>query len=57
MLTVEEILKRLEDRNLRTVAARAGVSYPVVWRLSKFPEYGVNYETVKALSDYLERNK
>lgn len=57
MLSAEEIAKLLEDRNLTVIADRTGIPYPTVWRLSKFPEYGATYSTVKKISDYLEGNK
>jgi len=54
MLTPEEIAERLSDRNLRVVADRTGISYPVVWRASKFPKYGLPYDVGYTLSCYLE---
>ena len=53
MKTVEEIRKALSDRNLRKVASEAGVSSASVYRLMKEDSRPL-YETVKALSDYLE---
>ncbi len=57
MLEIDEILHRIKNYNLKRLAIEADVNYPTVWRLTKYPEYGVNYETVKKLSDYLEGNK
>lgn len=54
MLTPEEIAEKLSDRNLKVVAERCGLNYPTVWRASKFPQYGLAYDTVKVLSEYLE---
>lgn len=54
MLTPEQIAEKLSDRNLKTVADRCALSYPIVWRASKFPQWGLAYETVKALSEYFE---
>lgn len=53
MKTVEEIREALSDRNLRKVAYDAGVSSASVYRLMKLDAKPL-YETVKALSDYLE---
>jgi DNA-binding phage protein len=53
MKTVEEIRSALSDRNLRKVAYDAGISSASVYRLMKEDSKPL-YETVKALSDYLE---
>lgn len=53
MKTVEQIRAELSDRNLRKVAGDAGVSSASVYRLMKSDGKPL-YETVKALSDYLE---
>jgi predicted transcriptional regulator len=54
MLTIEEIRKKLEDRNLRTVSERSGVTYLVVCRLANGEVQNPAYNTIKTLSDYLE---
>lgn len=54
MLSIEEVIAKLKDCNLKKVAKSAGINYTAVWRVSHYPKYGVNYETVKKLSDYLE---
>lgn len=54
MLTPEQIAEKLGDRNLKVVAEKTRLNYPTVWRASKFPQWGVAYETVKALSEYFE---
>jgi predicted transcriptional regulator len=53
MMTVEQIRKRLEDANLKRVAENAGVHPATVYRLMNEDSKPL-YETVKALSDYLE---
>lgn len=53
MLTVEQIKKRLEHANLFKVAEAAGVHPATVYRLMREDGKPL-YETVKALSDYLE---
>ena len=57
MLTMEEVVKRLGDRNLRAVADAAGVSHGSVCNLVRSPSERVEYITNKKLSDYLEQNK
>lgn len=54
MLTREEILDRLADRNLSEVARRTNLPIATVWRFVKIEDYNTAYNTVKALSDYLE---
>lgn len=53
MKTVEQIRSALSDRNLKKVAEEAGISSASVYRLMKHDGKPL-YETVKALSDYLE---
>ena len=53
MLTVEQIKRRLEDANLKRVAENAGLHPATVYRLMR-GQGRTAYETVKALSDYLE---
>ena len=52
MLTVEQIVNYLTDRNLVVVAERTGLSYQTVWRVAR-GETNPDYSTVKKLSDYL----
>jgi hypothetical protein len=54
MLTIEQIVERLKDRNLTKVTAAVGLSYPVVHKIANGGTG--NYDSVKALSDYLEAN-
>ena len=54
MLDPSEIKERLKDRNIAKVAYYSGLSYGAVLRLSKGHE-NPKYETVKKVSDYLER--
>lgn len=56
MLTVEQIKTRLEDANLKRVAENAGLHPATVYRLMQ-GQGRTAYETVKALSDYLERKE
>jgi len=54
MLTLEQIKKRLKDRNLKKVSVVTGISYPAVWNIANKNQEKVQYRTVKMLSDYLE---
>jgi len=54
MMTVDEIIIKLQDRNVSEVARRTKLSFQCVWRISKGRQGNVGYETVKKLSDYLE---
>lgn len=53
MMTVEQIRRRLADANLKRVAERAGLHPATVYRFMREDSKPL-YETVKALSDYLE---
>ena len=57
MLTLEEIVIILQDRNLNEVSRRTNLSYPAVWRIANGKAGNIGYETVKKLSDYLEANR
>lgn len=56
ILTIEEIIEKLKDRNLSEVARRTNLSTPTVNRISNGKGGNVGYETVKTLSDYLTNN-
>lgn len=53
MLEIDEIKKRLEDRNLSKVAKESGLSNASVYRFMKEDSKPL-YVTVKKLSKYLE---
>jgi transcriptional regulator with XRE-family HTH domain len=55
MLTMQEIKTKLEDRNLRVIAERTGVSYQTLWRLTKNGSTP-SASTTEKISEYLERN-
>lgn len=54
MMTPEQIQAALIDRKPRFVADKTGLSYVTVWRVAKGNFKGLNYQTVKVLSDYLQ---
>ena len=56
MMTVEQIKKRLEDANLKRVAENAGVHPATLYRFMQLDSNPL-YETVKALSDYLQEKE
>lgn len=53
MMTLEEIQRKLEDRNLRKVAQATGLHYNTVYRLMN-NQQKPSYKVVKMLSDYLK---
>jgi DNA invertase Pin-like site-specific DNA recombinase len=56
MLDLKQIITILQDRNLSEVCRRTGLNYITVWRISNEGKItNPNYETVKKLSDYLEK--
>tara|TARA_A100000172_G_scaffold52540_1_gene33245 strand:+ start:2811 stop:2978 length:168 start_codon:yes stop_codon:yes gene_type:complete len=55
MLTLEEIKARLEDVNLMAVSRKTGLTYPTVYNTIK-KDSAPSYDTVRRLSNYLERN-
>jgi transcriptional regulator with XRE-family HTH domain len=56
MLSLDQIIIILEDKNLSEIAKRTGLSYMTVWRVSTGDHKNVEYETVRKLSEYLERS-
>jgi transcriptional regulator with XRE-family HTH domain len=52
MLTLEEIVALLGDRNLSEICRQTGVSHNTLWRLSKGPTVNPSYQVVKTLSNY-----
>lgn len=53
MLALDEVKKRLQDRNLTAVAKSVNLSYDTVRRVAKGDYIRISYSAVKALSDYL----
>lgn len=55
MMTLEQIIEKLDDKNLTQVAKNVGLSPQTLWRIkNRVTGDNVSYETVKTLSDYLE---
>jgi hypothetical protein len=54
MLRLEEIVKKLKDRRLSTVAERTGMSYTTLWQIANGIQKSPKYKHVETLSDYFE---
>ncbi len=54
MLTIEEIRERLIDRRLAMIAEVTGIHYATIQAIRNGKVTNPSYETVKALSDYLQ---
>ena len=54
MLTLEQIRERLKDRNLKVVAESLELNYITITQVANGSQQNPKYQTVKALSDYLE---
>ena len=57
MLTLEQIVDRLHDRNQKKVAEACNLNYVSLWKLIREPTDRCEYRTIKRLSDYLETNQ
>lgn len=53
ILRVEEIRRRLKDRNLSAVSREAEISRPVLYQIMR-EDTDPRYSTIERLSDYLE---
>lgn len=54
MMTLEQVREALKDRRLSVVARETDLAYDTVWRVASGHMRQVRYETIKAISDYLE---
>lgn len=55
MMTLEQVMEQLKDRNIKRVATLADIPYSTILRLSK--GNSPSYETIKKLSDYFEKRE
>lgn len=55
MLTLEEIIQRLDDRNLTKVSIGCGLTRSFISAIRSGKVKNPSYETIKTLSDYLEQ--
>ncbi len=53
MMTLDQILRSLDDRNLTVVADRVGLSKMTLYRITS-GKMKPSYDTLQKLSDYLE---
>jgi len=54
MLTLEQILQKLQPMNLMEVSRATGLPYMSIWKLCNERYQEPPYSAVKKLSDYLE---
>ena len=54
MLTIEEVIKKLEQMNLTYVAKETNLPYCTVWKIVNKKLARTPYDAIKKLSDYLE---
>lgn len=54
MLSLDEIVEKLKDRNLPVVAKRTGISYMTVYNIAKQNNTNPSHSTLTKLSDYLK---
>lgn len=55
MLTLEEIRERLKDRRLQVVAESTNMHYNTIKSVRDNENGRPSYDTIKALSDYLNK--
>lgn len=56
MLNLEQIQKKLADRNLNMVARETKLAYDTVWRIAKGRSRKPSYDVIKKISDYLSED-
>lgn len=56
MMSLDEIRKKLEDRNLPVVAERIGVSYRTILNIKNGSNKNPSHKVVEALIRYFEEN-
>lgn len=56
LLTLDEIVKRLKQRNLKTVADSTDISYQTVYNIAKGLNKKPYKTTLRALNIYFEEN-
>jgi hypothetical protein len=54
MLTIEEIAIKLQDRNLKAVHEKSGVSYSTLRNLASGNGFNLSVNEVRKVSDYLQ---
>lgn len=54
MLTIEQIKEKLQDRKISVISEALNISRHTIANIKNGSEVVPSYQTVKALSDYLE---
>ena len=57
MLTLDEIVQKLQDRHLPTVAKNTGINYRTVYNIKNGINTNPSYETVEKLYQYFMESK
>ena len=57
MLTLKEIIDKLQDRSIKVVAEAVGLHYFTVLKIAKGRAEKPAYATIEKLSKYFEREK
>lgn len=57
MLTLDEVRKKLQDRNLAEVARRTAIGYVNLHRIKTGKNENPSYQTMVILSNYLESKR
>ena len=55
MMTIEQVVEKLQDRNLTKVAKSVGITRVYLSAIANGKQLNPSYEIVKKLSDYLEK--
>lgn len=55
-MTLEQVLKKLSDRNLVKVAEKSDVSYATLMSLTQGRNKNPSYQTMQKLEKYLKEN-
>ncbi|WP_373739918.1 helix-turn-helix domain-containing protein [Jeotgalibaca porci] len=56
MLNLEDIVRKLHDRNIKVVSKKTGISYHTILNIQKGENKNPTMNTLVKLSDYLEGN-
>lgn len=57
MLSLAEIVQKLQDRSGKVVAEKTGVHFVTISRIKRGHVDNPNYDTMQKLSEYFERNQ
>lgn len=54
MMCLEEIKRKMQDRNISAVAKKVGMSQPQLWRILNHPAPNPTIKTMERLTSYLD---